>query len=96
MALPPPSTPILEALDWMLSAGQLTQAEYTFLTSPIPCAVWTYGDLPVVTERNEIKDKVLAGKLKKTFGIVEAPTPKAEAGPKIEPSVTRFGEPAQG
>ncbi len=84
MTLPPPSTPILEALDWMLSDGLLTQAEYTYLTSPIPCAVWTYGDLPVVTARNEIKDKALAGKLKTAFGIAAPPAPK-EPAPKVGP-----------
>ncbi len=83
MTLPDPSTPILEALAAMLRAGQLDKAEHAFLSAPIPVAVWTFGDLPVVTARNEIKDKALSGKLKKTFGIPDVSTPAVEALPKL-------------
>ncbi len=59
MTIPPPSTPILEALDTL----RLTADERTAVLAL--AHVRTLGDLATVVERKEIMDKELTAKLRK-------------------------------
>ncbi len=81
-ALPPPSTPILEAI----VALHLNADERTAVLALV--GVRTLGDLATAVGQGGVKDKALADKLQRALGI-EAPAPK------VEPSVTRHGERTQ-
>ncbi len=61
MTLPPPSTPITEALDTL----RLTADERTAVLALVH--VRTLGDLAVAIERKEV-EKELAAKVKKALG----------------------------
>ncbi len=69
MTLPPPSTPILEAI----TALRLTADERTAVLALTH--VRTLGDLIAVLERGEI-DQPLANKIGDVLGIVEIHTPE--------------------
>lgn len=60
--LPPPSTPIGEALIWLRDNTRLTAGEYKQLLDQLPPAYRTLGDLQYIITRGEC-DKGLAKKL---------------------------------
>lgn len=68
LLLPPPSTPITEALDQLVGNKALTATERDALT-PAPVGVRTLGDLVTILGRGEIEDTKLAEKLKKVLGV---------------------------
>ncbi len=82
MTLPPPSTPITEAL----ASLHLSADERAACLSLV--GVRTLGDLATVVAQGGVKNVPLAEKLRKALGIEAATT-------KIEPSVTRHGERTQ-
>lgn len=65
VALPPPSTPIADALLALRDAGGLTVGDCRGLADLV--GVRTLGDLQVVLERGEVEEK-LARKLRKVLG----------------------------
>jgi len=75
MSLPPPSTPITEALDSL----HLTADERAACLALV--GVRTLGDLETVVGLGEVKSAALAGKLAKALGV-DVPTSKVEAEPK--------------
>lgn len=67
MVFPPPSTPIVEALDRLVELKALTANDREALT-PAPTGVRTLGDLAEVVKRGEIANERLVEKLKKVLG----------------------------